>query len=481
MKPGRYAALVRQSLRRHRGHFFLSSLGIVIGVATLIFFTSLGTGVQRTVLEEVFVIGQIEVVDPADGVGSLFGSGPSGLGDREIRQLEAIPGVAAAFPKMKLTFPSSARGGGALLGRDIAVEFIADGIPPELLDSVPDLLGFDDFGASKSCAAHSQCFQGQECREGKCEFKACSAEEEGICTGESYCHEQRQECALPIPIIVSPGLLEVYNGSVHRALRGSQGMGGRLPRLTEEMLVGFEFDILFGQSYMGRTPGESPHRERARLVGFSERAMQIGATMPIGYVIRYNERFTGEEAGETYHSILVEASSNDQVAPITRIIRDDLGLELADRHQQAERAGLLIFLLTLLFNLIALIILAIAALNITHTFSMMVVRRRSEIGLMRALGARRSEIRALLFGEATMVGLFAGVMGLLLALGVMTLSDGLFHRYVGDFSFKPESLYVLEFWMVGLAFGVSLFFSWIGALLPAFRAARIEPSEALSN
>lgn len=480
MRPGRYLRLVRQSLRRHRTHFVLSSVGIVIGVATLIFFTALGVGVRQTVLEEIFVIGQIEVVDPAGGVGSLFGAGRSGLTDRDVADLEALEGVAAAYPKMKLTMPSSARGGGSLMGRDIAIEFVGDGIPTELVKEGADSLGFADFEAPRSCTGSEECFDGQECREGTCAYRSCQvgggAEQ---CGQNGYCDREEGVCALPIPVLASPTLLELYNGSVHTALQGSEGMGSRLPRLTEEMLVGFEFDIVFGQSYMGRIPEEAPNRKRARLVGFSDRAMAIGATMPIGYVERMNRQFSGEEAGETYHSILVEAVSNDRVAPLMQAIEEELGLGLSDRHRQAERAGVLILLLTMLFNLIAVLILAISALNITHTFSMMVVKRRAEIGLMRAVGARRRDLRALFLGEASVVGLTAGVMGFVVAWAVMGGVDALFASQVGDFPFKPESLFVVQAWMVAMGLVTALLFSWLGALLPAMKAARVEPSEAL--
>ncbi len=486
MKLGKYRALVGQSLRRHRGHFMVSSVGVIIGVATLMLFTGLGSGVRQTVLEDVFVIGQLEVVDPAARAGLRGGGllGGAGLDDRRVEEILELPGAAAAFPKMKLTFPSRASGGGGLLGRDLGIEFIGDGVPPNLIEEeVKDALGFEDYGAPVECSADEDCREGLRCGdEGICEGKSCRpANEDEVCGEIAYCNRDRGQCAYPIPILVSPQVLEIYNGSVHTALRDSQGIGGRLPRLTEEMLIGFEFDIIFGESFMGRAADRRVQRERGRLVGFSDRAIQMGATMPLGYVIRLNEEFSGESAGDTYHSILVEAESNDAVAGLAQLLQEEMGLELSDRHQQAERAGLLILLLTLLFNLIALVILAVAALNITHSFSMMVMERRQEIGLMRALGAKRRDIQALVVGEATVVGLFAGAVGIGVGLGIAWGVDRLFDTQVGHFPFKPETLFAFSPWMFGLGLGVAVVFCWIGALLPALRAGRVEPSAALSG
>ena len=65
MTFGRLIQLVLQSIRRNRRDFVLSSIGIVIGIGTLLFFTALGAGVQTTVLEDVFVVRQLEVVKPS--------------------------------------------------------------------------------------------------------------------------------------------------------------------------------------------------------------------------------------------------------------------------------------------------------------------------------------------------------------------------------------------------------------------------------
>lgn len=486
MNFGRYISLVMQSLGRNRRHFLLSSIGVIIGIATLFFFTSLGEGVRTTVLEDVFVIDQLEVVDPAAGAGlrtgGLFGSG-GGLSDRTVAQVENIDGVHGVYPKMKLTFPSRGSGGEALVGSDMGIEFIADGIPPEIVaHDVSDELEFRDHLAPRSCVDDEECPDGQGCDSGECAPLSCDGRQQpsdSPCQGVSYCHSERGQCALPIPLLISPYLLEVYNGSIHTALADAEGIGGNLPRLSEELLIGFEFDIVFGESFMGRTGDVDSRRERARLVGFSDRAMQLGATMPLEYVLRLNAEFSGEDSAEYYHSLLVDTERNEDVARVAQHIEDELGLELSDRHQQAERAGLLILMLTLLFNLIALIILAVSAINITHTFTMMVMERRREIGLMRALGATRLQIQALVVGEAAVVGFFAGIMGIAVGMGAGFVIDAVFDTYVGDFPFKPETLFAWSPWMFGLALATAVFFCLLGAFLPARRAGGVDPADAL--
>jgi ABC-type antimicrobial peptide transport system permease subunit len=481
--------LILQSLRRNTRDIGLSSIGIVVGISTLLFFTALGSGIKSVVLEEIFVVKQLEVVPKSYDVGlaeSLLGGDDKqkGLTDETVAKLKDLPNVEAAYPKMKLSFPSSVRGGKELLGQDLMAELVADGIPPRLVDPA-DTQGeieFADLEAERSCQSADDCHEGFSCQKGVCTGKSCTVSNRSdVCTGSSYCDTEAGRCRLPIPVIASPRLLEIYNGSLHTALGGARGAISKLPKLTKDDLVGFEVNAIFGKSYLGRSTQGDPFARRLRLVGFSERAIQMGVTMPIEYVRRLNSRFRGESAGQTYHAIIVETSGNDAVARVAQTIRNQLDLELSDRYENAQRAGLLIMVMTLVFNLISLIILTISAVNIMHTFLMILLERRRELGLMRALGATKANIRMLILGESTIVGLIGGTLGLLTGAGAIWLVDYLFATQIWDFPFKPDSLFALHPWMLLAALGAALLFCWIGALIPAFRASQIDPAESLSG
>ncbi len=478
--------LIAQSIRRNKRDLALSSIGIVVGISTLLLFTALGAGINSVVLEEIFVVRQLEVVPKSVDVGGgLFGGDDGGgLTDETVDEIRRIPGVEEAFPKMKLTFPSSVRGGEELFGQDLVAELVADGIPPRLVDD-GDLIGelaFRDWEADLACSGDSECPAGHACSEGSCRGVACPSDDGAeACAGPSYCDAGTRRCRMPIPVIASPRLIEIYNGSLQTALGGAQGAISQLPELSAEDLVGFEFRATFGHSYLGRSAEGEPVERKMRLVGFSDRAIQMGATMPIGYVERLNREFGGEGDDETFHSIVVKTTSNDAVARVARTIQEELDLALSDRYEQSQRAGLLIMVLTVVFNLISLIILAISAINIMHTFLMILLERRQEIGLMRSLGATRTDIRLLILGESSLVGLAGGLLGILVGLGAIELIDYLFRTGLGDFPFKPDTLFAVHPWMLAAALGAALLFCWIGALLPAFRASSIDPAEALTG
>ena len=487
MKLARTLQLVAQSIRRNRRDFVFSSVGIVIGIGTLFFFTALGQGIKTAVLERVFVIGQLEVVKPSYEVGAfstegLFGGGKR-LDDDTVEALRQIPGVDGVYPKMRLTFPSSARGGESLLGKEMWTELIADGIPPELVEGTEGELAFRDWETVR-CAADADCPASHTCTAGVCEGVTCA--DDADCEAPTQCVEpfddgQPARCAMPIPVVLSPRLLEIYNGSVQTALGGAQGAMSNLPKLSEKALVGFGFEAVFGRSYLGSSARGGDVTRRMRIVGFSEKAMNLGATMPLGYVERLNARFGKAGDADEYHAILVDTASNDVVPVVARTITEGMGFALSDTYQNAQRAGLLILLITLVFNLISLVILAIAAVNIMHTFLMIILERRRELALMRAVGATRADIRRLVLGEATVLGVVGGGLGLALGLGLTLATDALFDAQVADFPFKPDSLFLIEGWIFALGLGVAVLFCWIGALLPALRAGRIDPASALAG
>jgi putative ABC transport system permease protein len=97
-----------------------------------------------------------------------------------------------------------------------------------------------------------------------------------------------------------------------------------------------------------------------------------------------------------------------------------------------------------------------------------VLERRSEIGLRRSLGARRGQIRLQFLSEAVLLSALGGIVGV--ALGVLATAV-----YAGS---QGWSLVVPPLGWAG-GFGAALLIGAVAGLLPALRAARLSPTEAL--
>jgi ABC-type antimicrobial peptide transport system permease subunit len=110
------------------------------------------------------------------------------------------------------------------------------------------------------------------------------------------------------------------------------------------------------------------------------------------------------------------------------------------------------------------------------------VRERTrEIGILRAVGATRGDVAAVVLAEAAATGLAGGVVGVLLALGAAALLDRVARKGLPDFPFKPPSFFHFEATHVVLGIAVALAAALVGAFFPARAAARLDPAKALTE
>jgi putative ABC transport system permease protein len=484
-RTARLVSLVLGNLDRNRNHFALAGIGIVVGIATFVFFISLGEGVRKIVLGEIFPIGQLEVVPPKVemSVGPLqLGGDTKIINDAVVAQLRAIPGVKQAFPKMKVAFPARAWGGKNFIGKNAGADLIADGVDPELVasDLVPGDYPFSDLEAPTPCESDAQCGSGAFCSPQKtCAPRACTKDAD--CGDLWYCdlgdpewpsYKPTKDCHKPIPVLISSRFFELMNSTFLPA--------NGIPKVNRDFFVNrVTFSIYLGYSNLKTASKGTRAFRKAIIVGFSPRALAIGLTVPLPYVKRWNAEYSDEKAATSYNSVLVEVEDKSQVTSVAEEIKGQLGLDIEDSG--AEKAGLIITIITLIFSLISVSIVGIAAINIMHTFLMLVSERKREIGILRSLGASRSDVRGMLLTEAAIVGLIAGVIGILLAYDVTVLIDYInTTSLIPDFPFKPKSYFVIspELILGALAFAVGC--CLLGAYLPARNAAAIDPARALT-
>lgn len=492
MKRLGISGLVLDNLARNTRSVLMSSVGIVVGISALVFFVGLSEGIKEVVLKRIFLIDQVEVIPPKVGfgveqIGALFGAKPSNdkLTDALTAEFSGVEGIEGAYPKMKFTFPAFAYGGKEIIGRDVRGELIADGLEPALVRAeLPPGAVFEDLEAPTACASEGDCVGGSSCVEGACVPSACSLAKDAAptCGGGSYCAEQpgagasegEGRCLQPIPVILNEQLLELYNGGIAVAL----GRGGSLPKVSKELVVGFGFSVELNRSAIMRTRGASLTR-KLKIVGFSDKAMQVGVTLPIGYVRRFNAAFTSADAASRYHSVILKVSDQTRFPEIVEEVRRR-GLALADKTSNAEQASKIIKTIEALFALVSLVIVGIAAVNISQMFYMLIYQRRREIGLLRALGASEGDLKVIILGEAASIGLMGGALGALAGKGAALAVDSI-AASLPRFPYKPESFFIFPAWVWPAALGAAVLFCVLGAFFPARAAAHQEPAEALTQ
>jgi putative ABC transport system permease protein len=378
-------------------------------------------------------------------------SGPKPLDEAAARALAARPEVKAAYRRAKLAFPARAWGGQETLGKNFYTELVAEGIDPAAMAG--EALGPESF--ADNLGTH----------------KACNSDADCSVAGE-YCPWDTHACEPPVPAVISPFIVELYNGT----LAAQTGLP-KIGRFLAGRLRGIVFNIELGRSFIGAAKtGVEPHQRKVMLVGISPHAAQLALTLPLGYVQTWNQQYAA--GAPTLSSVVLELHDGADVTRLTAAIRA-VGYDIADSG--AERAGLAITLVTLLFALVSFAMVSIAAINIAHSFFRTVAERRRELGVMRSVGASAADVRRLVLAEAACIGLVGGAIGVVMARLFALAIDAASRRWVPDFPFKPDTYFSFGWTLLAGALGCSILACMLGAFWPARAAARLEPTEALTS
>jgi putative ABC transport system permease protein len=177
--------------------------------------------------------------------------------------------------------------------------------------------------------------------------------------------------------------------------------------------------------------------------------------------------------------ILVEVRNIDVVdraqRDITRIIRarhqGELDFTVITQDAVVATFDSILRMITLGLAGIAAISLVVAGVLIMNVMLVAVSQRTTEIGLLKALGARRAQIVALFLAEAASLSLLGAVAGVALG-GAGALILGIVF---------PALEFVPPAWAVAMAVAIAVSSGMVFGILPARRAARLDPVTALAR
>jgi putative ABC transport system permease protein len=151
-----------------------------------------------------------------------------------------------------------------------------------------------------------------------------------------------------------------------------------------------------------------------------------------------------------------------------------------DAQKQLAQFNIITMGLKVLLGFIGTITLGIGGIGLMNIMLVSVTQRTREIGVEKALGARRKDILFQFLAEAMVITAVGGVLGVLLSylvsfsVGSLTLYSAIAsHAEAGDIRL------IVEPKILGIAVSILAGVGVVSGMFPAFRAANLDPIEAL--
>jgi len=191
------------------------------------------------------------------------------------------------------------------------------------------------------------------------------------------------------------------------------------------------------------------------------------------FVLLENNTFFADESLDTELYFNVSKKTPELEEKINAIVDKYPGVEVRDEDGLVEEANNQIqLLLNVIYGFLSISIF-VALFGITNTLSLSVYERTREIGLMRAIGTYRKQIRRMIFIESSIISIFGAALGTGLGIFfawslIQTLAD------------EGFTVFAVSIQQTFLWIGIAIIAGVIAAILPAIRAARQNILEAIS-
>lgn len=447
MKPRDLTDLAIRNLREAVLRNALTTLGVAVGVASLVAMLSLGVGLQQLAAKRLSQSGLFDTifVTPKNNFRGMnrqqrdaASEKPPRVLDEDARkEIEKLPNVIEVYPQVR--FFTEVRFNNKPFATVVA------GMP----DSSRNSGSFDGMTGNffSSPSANEAILQ--------IEFAKDLSDKPASLVGQELVLRYAERQALAPIGGEAPG-------------NSSEASGGFsvVPRELHLKIVGVvETEPAAGYGGMGNARLLMPLQTASAL-----RAAQVNDLRDI---VRDN---TANKT--TYPSLSVRAKSPSQVEALEVSIKN-MGFGAFSLLDASKSLRTFFSVFDLLLGIFGSLALAVATLGIVNTLVMAILERRREIGVLKALGAADSDVQQLFFVEAGVMGFFGGIFGVLFGwlLGrAITFGTNV---YLQRQNLNPIELSSVPWWLVVAALGFAVLVSLAAGLYPASRAAKLNPVDAL--
>jgi putative ABC transport system permease protein len=184
-------------------------------------------------------------------------------------------------------------------------------------------------------------------------------------------------------------------------------------------------------------------------------------------------QFRSDQIAQAFVQVSPGVSAVDVQKRVEPLFADNPEITVQDRSAFVKQTTSQFDTVLLMIQILLALAILIAVLGVINTLALSVIERTRELGLLRAIGMRRSQIMRMITVESVVISVFGAVLGLAvgLALGIATVQ-----------ALKDQGISEIGLpWMTMVQYlVVAAFVGVIAAILPAIRAARLNVLDAIA-
>jgi len=181
-----------------------------------------------------------------------------------------------------------------------------------------------------------------------------------------------------------------------------------------------------------------------------------------------------------YSKVLVKAKNVD----VLEALRDKLlgeGFLVSARIDLVTQARKITNIITIILGVFGITALVVSAIGMFNTMLVGFLERIYEVGILKSLGATDYDVRNLFLVEASIMGLFGGLGGIIIGIGGGKILNLILSILATNFGGASITLFLVPWWFVFLILAFSMIIGFLSGWWPAHRAAGLSPKEAFTK
>jgi len=209
---------------------------------------------------------------------------------------------------------------------------------------------------------------------------------------------------------------------------------------------------------------------KLKIVGITKDESTKYAYMPINVINKFD--------GRVFNGVKLKTAERDEMAEVRKTV-ESMGYPTASVKDTVDQINQIFVVIQWVLGGFGMIALMVAAIGIFNTLTIALLERTHEIGIMKAIGGRNTDVALVFTAEASMIGFFGGIIGLSSGWIMGVLINLLINFVATSVGGTANPLFFTPVWFGSFVVAFAFTISTIAGIMPAVRAAKLDPLEAL--